>query len=94
MPPTRRRKPPAPPPAAPTPAPAPAEMRTPVWPERSCRDGVSGEFANYSCDVVESHYGLHASRSVPDSVKRRLDWERRNPGQREPAGTADPFVTA
>lgn len=90
MPPTRRRKAPAPPPA---PA-APAAMRTPVWPERACRDIVSGEFANYSCDVVESHYGPHASLSVPQSVKDRLGWEKRNPGQREPSGTADPFITA
>lgn len=90
MPPTRRRK-------APTPSPAPAapaEMRLPVWPERACRDIVSGEFANYSCDVVESHYGPHASQSVPESVKFRLDWEKRNQDKREPSGTADPFITA
>lgn len=74
--------------------PAITEMRTPVWPERACRDIVSGEFANYSCDVVESHYGPHASLSVPQSVKLRLAWEKRNPGQREPSGTADPFITA
>lgn len=79
-------------PRAKTPAPAP--MRTPVFPERACRDLVSGEFANYSCDVVESHYGPHASLSAPESVKLRQGWEKCNPGQREPSGTADPFITA
>lgn len=79
----------------PTPAPEPVQgMRLPVWPERACRDSVSGEFANYSCDVVESHYGPHASQSVPQSVKLRQDWEQRNPDKREPSGTADPFITA
>ncbi|MEV7674998.1 hypothetical protein [Streptomyces sp. NPDC088752] len=85
MPPVKRR------PAA-KPAAQP-EMRTPVWPERTCRDSVSGEYAIHSCEVVESHRGPHASRSVPESVKLRLAWEARNPELREPDG-ADPFVTS
>ncbi|MCX4799657.1 hypothetical protein OG497_38020 [Streptomyces sp. NBC_01242] len=89
MPPSRRRKHPTPPQ---TPA-HQAEMRTPVWPERACRDMVNGETALYSCDVVESHHGPHASLSVPQSVEQRLAWEAKNPGKREPAGT-DPFVTS
>ncbi|MFE6000379.1 hypothetical protein ACFQ6C_26520 [Streptomyces sp. NPDC056454] len=81
--PPRRRKTPATPPV----------MRTAVWPERSCRDMVPGETAYYSCDVVESHRGPHASLSVPASVEQRLDWEAKNPELREPTGT-DPFITA
>lgn len=72
---------------------APATMRTPVWPERACREPVAGEFANHSCEVVESHKGPHASLSVPESVTRRLAWEKRNPGLVEPdRAAADPFI--
>ncbi|MDQ1041482.1 hypothetical protein QFZ75_007984 [Streptomyces sp. V3I8] len=74
--------------------PAITDFRTPVWPERACRDTVSGEFANYSCDVVESHLGPHASHSVPESVRQRLLWENRNPDKREPTAAADPFISA
>ncbi|MFI0966992.1 hypothetical protein ACH4S8_37260 [Streptomyces sp. NPDC021080] len=74
--------------------PAITEMRLPVWPERACRDSVNGEYAIHSCEVVESHLGPHASRSVPESVRQRLLWENRNPGQREPSTAADPFITA
>ncbi|MFJ4902788.1 hypothetical protein [Streptomyces sp. NPDC088727] len=76
-----------------TPPSAAPVMRTPVWPERACRDMVNGETALYSCDVVESHHGPHASLSVPASVEQRLAWEKRNPGRREPS-LSDPFVTS
>jgi hypothetical protein len=70
------------------------EMRTPAWPERSCREPVAGEFANHSCDVVEGHLGPHASLSVPHSVTIRLAWENKNPGQLDPSADSDPFVKA
>jgi hypothetical protein len=66
-------------------------IRLPVWPERACRDLVTGEYANHSCDVVEGHKGPHASQSVPQSVTHRLAWENKNPGDLEPVA-ADPFV--
>jgi hypothetical protein len=71
--------------------PARTAIRLPVWPERACRDLVTGEFANHSCDVVEGHLGPHASLSVPQSVTQRLAWENKNPGSLEPTAAADPF---
>jgi hypothetical protein len=68
-------------------------VRTPVWPERACRDLVVGEFANHSCDVVEGHQGPHASLSVKTSIEVRLAWENRNLDKLEPTA-ADPFVGA
>lgn len=68
------------------------EIRTPVWPERACRDLVAGEFANHSCDVVEGHLGPHASLSVLKSVETRLRWENEHPGELEPTSAADPFA--
>ncbi|MFE0490134.1 hypothetical protein [Streptomyces griseoaurantiacus] len=72
--------------------PARTQIRTPVWPERACRDQVSGEFAIHSCDVVEGHLGPHASLSVPHSVQARLRWENAHPRELEPTAAADPFV--
>lgn len=69
----------------------PLTYRTARWPERSCRDMVPGEYANHSCDVVESHHGPHASASVPESVRLRAAWERNNPDRVEPRA-ADPFI--
>ncbi len=62
----------------------PRKMRTAVFPERTCRDRVPGQFQDYSCEVVESHQGPCASYSVQESVKHRVQWERRNPGKVEP----------
>ncbi|MET7363168.1 hypothetical protein ABZS76_32690 [Streptomyces sp. NPDC005562] len=71
-----------------------ASFRVPVWPERACRDLVTGEFANYSCDVVEGHLGPHASGSVPQSVAQRVAWEAKHPDELEPTAAADPFHAA
>lgn len=65
--------------SATTAAPQPLTFRMPVWPERACRDLVSGEFANHSCEVPEAHEGPHASMSVPESVKVRAAWEAAHP---------------
>lgn len=73
-------------------APERTAIRTPVWPERACRDQVAGEFANHSCEVVEGHLGPHASLSVPASVEARLAWENRNLDKLDPTPAADPFV--
>ncbi|GAA1979078.1 hypothetical protein [Kitasatospora viridis] len=54
-------------------------MRRAVFPERSCRAMVGGEFQNYSCEVVEHHNGPCASGSVPASVTVRERWEEANP---------------
>ena len=62
-----------------TAAPKPLTFRTPVWPERACRELVGGEFANHSCEVPEAHQGPHASMSVPESVRRRAAWEAQHP---------------
>ncbi|WP_428957846.1 hypothetical protein [Streptomyces sp. cg35] len=67
------------------------EMRVPIWPERACRDLVTGEFANHSCDVVEGHLGPHAALAVPQSVAQRLAWENKHPDKLEPTAAADPF---
>lgn len=74
--------------------PARTQMRTPVFPERACRDQVAGEFAIHSCEVVEGHLGPHASLSVKASVETRLAWENRNLGKLEPTAAADPFAAA
>lgn len=66
-------------------------FRMPVWPERACREPVAGEFANHSCEIVESHEGPHASQSVPQSVTHRQEWEKKNPDKLEPTAAADPF---
>jgi hypothetical protein len=73
-------------------SPARTEIRTPVFPERACRDQVSGEFAIHSCEVVEGHQGPHASQSVATSMTARLAWENRNLDKLEPVA-ADPFVS-
>jgi hypothetical protein len=70
------------------------EIRTPVWPERACREPVAGDFASHSCEVVEAHLGPHASLSVPTSVETRLAWENKNLDKLEPTEDADPFVRA
>jgi hypothetical protein len=67
-------------------------IRLPVWPERSCRDQVAGNFAIHSCEVVEGHLGPHASQSVPATVERRLAWENRNLDKLEPTADSDPFA--
>ncbi|MGW9067832.1 hypothetical protein ACWGQT_00070 [Streptomyces yangpuensis] len=72
----------------------PPTFRTPVWPERACRDLVTGEYANHSCDVVEGHLGPHAAIGVPQSVTQRAAWEKKNPGKLEPTAAADPFHVA
>lgn len=74
--------------------PARTAIRTPVFPERACRDQVAGEFAIHSCEVVEGHLGPHASLSVKESVEQRLAWENRNLDKLEPTSAADPFVNA
>ncbi|PPS89556.1 hypothetical protein [Streptomyces sp. MH60] len=73
-------------------SPARTQIRLPVFPERTCRDQVSGEFAIHSCEVVEGHRGPHASQSVATSMTARLAWENRNPDQLEPVAD-DPFVS-
>lgn len=73
--------------------PARTAMRTPVFPERACRDQVAGEFAIHSCEVVEGHLGPHASLSVPASVEARLAWENRNLDKLEPTAAADPVAS-
>lgn len=75
-----------------TPAATPKTFRTAVWPERTCREPIAGEYATHSCEVVEAHLGPHASNDVPASVKLRLAWEKRNPAKLEPSADADPFV--
>ncbi|MFD7835522.1 hypothetical protein [Streptomyces sp. NPDC059761] len=72
---------------------SPPTFRTPVWPERACRDLVNGEYATHSCDVVEGHLGPHASMSVPQSVAQRAAWEKRNPDKLEPTAASDPYYT-
>jgi hypothetical protein len=67
-------------------------MRLPLFPERSCREPVAGEFAIHSCDVVEGHLGPHASMSLPESVKVRLAWENKNLTKLDPTAAADPFA--
>jgi hypothetical protein len=68
------------------------EIRTPVFPERTCREPVAGEFAIHSCEVVEGHLGPHASQSVAKSLEIRLRWENAHPGELEPTADADPFA--
>lgn len=58
---------------------APLTFRTPEWPERACRVLIPGEYANHSCEVVESHQGPCAAYAVPESVTRRAAWEKQNP---------------
>jgi hypothetical protein len=82
--PPRRRKTPL--------APEPLTFRTPEWPERTCREPVAGEYAAYSCEVVEAHLGPHASQDVPASVALRAAWEKANPAKLEPTAEADPFI--
>jgi hypothetical protein len=74
--------------------PARPGFRTPKWPERACRDLVTGEYANHSCEVVEGHLGPHASESVPQSVAQRAAWEARHPNELEPTASSDPFHAA
>jgi hypothetical protein len=62
-----------------------------VWPERSCREPVAGEYAAHSCEVVEAHLGPHASLDVPESVRARAEWEKKNPAKLAPTAEADPF---
>ncbi|MEU6362212.1 hypothetical protein [Streptomyces albidoflavus] len=86
MPPRRRTQKPSSPVAPP-----PTSFREPVWPERACRDLVTGEYANHSCEVVEGHLGPHASRAVPQSATQRTAWEAKHPDELEPTAAADPF---
>jgi hypothetical protein len=54
-------------------------MRKTVFPERTCRASVAGEFQGHSCEIVEYHSGPCASESVPHSVKAREAWEAAHP---------------
>ncbi|QDN94920.1 hypothetical protein FNV58_00910 (plasmid) [Streptomyces sp. RLB1-9] len=69
------------------------EIRLPVFPERTCREPVAGEFAIHSCEVVEGHLGPHASQSVAKSIELRLTWENRNLDKLEPTDASDPFAS-
>lgn len=46
-----------------------------VWPERSCRDHVWGEFSAYLCELPDLHPGPCVSLSVRASIQRREAWE-------------------
>lgn len=87
MPPRRRKK-----TAAAVQLQLPVPFRLPVWPERTCREPVAGEFASHSCEVVEAHLGPHASQSVKSSVERRQQWEAEHPEELEPTSAADPYA--
>ncbi len=69
----------------------PARMRTAVFPERTCRARVQGEYQDCSCEVAEGHKGPCASYSLPESVERRQDWEQAHP---EAVETVAPQVWA
>lgn len=51
------------------------EIQKAVWPERSCRDAVWGQYFAYACELPDLHQGPCVSLSVQDSVKRREAWE-------------------
>jgi hypothetical protein len=45
------------------------------YPERTCREPVSGEYQMYSCELAGLHQGPCASYSSQMSVKAREAWE-------------------
>jgi hypothetical protein len=68
-------------------------MRLPVFPERSCREPVDGNYGQVgTCSVVTNHPGPCASLSVSASVTRRDAWEKANPGWENELAGDDPFV--
>jgi hypothetical protein len=52
------------------------KIRKAVWPERSCRDAVWGQWAAYTCELPDLHKGPCVSLSVKDSITRREQWEK------------------
>lgn len=50
-------------------------MKPAEYPERTCREPVSGEYLVYSCELAELHPGPCASYSAKASVTAREAWE-------------------
>lgn len=47
-----------------------------VYPERSCRDHVWGQWQGYNCELADLHQGPCVSWSVRASLQRRASWEQ------------------
>lgn len=60
-------------------------MKTAEYPQRKCRQPVSGEWQDYPCEIREWHLGPCASQSVAASVRLRDDWERAHPDDADKA---------
>jgi hypothetical protein len=70
----------------------------PAWkaqyPQRSCRIAVAGQWQDFPCEATEHHLGPCASQSVPESVRRREQWEADNPDAKKLTVFSDPFQKA
>ena len=66
-------------------------MKKAEYPQRSCRLHVPGALQDYLCEVTDLHPGPCASLSVPESVRRRDEWEAAHPGWEKMSDFADPF---
>lgn len=71
-------------------------MKAAEYPQRKCRLHVPGEFNDGTCDLPEFHdSGPCADVGIPASVRRRDEWEARNPDlayKGVPGFNADPFA--
>jgi hypothetical protein len=47
-----------------------------VWPQRTCRDAVWGQYQAHNCELADLHEGPCASQSVFASLQRREAWEK------------------